>query len=83
MGQLILRWPYPDAICFSAHTYIDMNVKYYDKLNQVPPESTWKLMNTCMVKYVYNANVADHLLRDLFYENVSICEKKIFCRLNV
>lgn len=75
MGQLILRWPYPDAICFSAHTYIDMNIKYYDKLNQVPPESTWKLMNTCMVKYVYNASVADHLLRDLFMKMCQFAKK--------
>lgn len=66
MLQLIWRWPYPDAVCFSAHTYIDMNIKYYNKLNQAPPESTWKAMNTCMIKYVYNANVVEKLLRELF-----------------
>ena len=31
MGKLQLRWRYPDAICFSMHSYVDMSLKYYSK----------------------------------------------------
>lgn len=66
MLQLLWRWKYPDAICFSAHAYVDMNIKYYNKLNQIPPETTWRAMNTCIEKYFNNTNAADKLLSSLF-----------------
>lgn len=66
MLELFWRWNYPDAICFSAHSYIDMNMKYYSKLNVVPSQGTWLAMNSCLDKYVNNANFSDKLLRDLF-----------------
>lgn len=65
MMQLLWIWRYPDAICFSAHAYIDMCIKYYRKLNQVPSESTWQAMNTCMEKYIDNISLPDTLLRDI------------------
>lgn len=66
MLELFWRWKYPDAICFSAHSYIDMNMKYYSKLNVVPSQGTWLAMNACLDRYVNNANRVDRLLRDLF-----------------
>ena len=63
---MLWTWTYPDAICFSAHSYIDMNIKYYSKLHMVPSHDTWLAMNACLDKYVNNANRVDRLLGDLF-----------------
>lgn len=49
-----------------AHSYIDMNIKYYSKLHMVPSRDTWLAMNACLDKYVNNANRVDRLLGDLF-----------------
>ena len=65
MIQLLWVWKYPDAICFSAHAYIDMCIKYYRKLNQVPTESTWLAMNNCLENYIDNASHPDMLLKDV------------------
>ena len=65
MLQLLWVWKYPDAICFSAHAYIDMCIKYYRKLNQVPAESTWLAMNNCLESYIDNASHPDMLLKDV------------------
>jgi len=64
--EVLWTWTYPDAICFSAHSYIDMNIKYYSKLHMVPSRDTWLAMNACLDKYVNNANRVDRLLGDLF-----------------
>ena len=64
--EVLWTWTYPDAICFSAHSYIDMNIKYYSKLHMVPSHDTWLAMNACLDKYVNNANRVDRLLGDLF-----------------
>ena len=64
--EVLWAWTYPDAICFSAHSYIDMNIKYYSKLHMVPSRDTWLAMNACLDKYVNNANRVDRLLGDLF-----------------
>lgn len=37
-----------------------------NKLNQIPPETTWRAMNTCIEKYFNNTNAADKLLSSLF-----------------
>ena len=66
MLKMFLRWRYPDAICFSAHTYIDMNIKYYTQLNRIPPDTTWSMMNKFMEGYANNANLSDRLLRSIF-----------------
>jgi len=64
--EVFLKWTYPDAICFSAHSYIDMNIKYFSKLNVVPPQSTWLAMNKCLDRYINTANFSDRLLADIF-----------------
>ena len=64
--ELLWKWRYPDAICFSAHSYIDMNIKYYSELHVVPSQSTWLAMNSCLDKYVDSTNYLDKLLGDLF-----------------
>lgn len=69
------RWKYPDAICFSAHTYIDMNMKYYSKLNKIPSQGTWDAMNSCLDKYVDNANLVDKLLQGLFSNMCAFAER--------
>lgn len=66
MLKMFLRWKYSDAICFSAHTYIDMNIKYYTQLNQAPPDTTWTMMNKFMEGYASNANFSDKLLKNIF-----------------
>lgn len=69
------RWKYPDAICFLAHTYIDMNMKYYSKLNKIPSQGTWDAMNSCLDKYVDNANLVDKLLQGLFSNMCAFAER--------
>lgn len=64
--EVLLTWTYPDAVCFSAHSYIDMNIKYYSKLQVAPPQGTWLAMNACLAKYINNANRVDRLLGSLF-----------------
>ena len=66
MLTLLWRWKYPDAICFSTHAFIDMNLKYYTQLNCPPEESRWAAMKTCMEKFVYNSNKEDYLMKNLF-----------------
>ncbi len=66
MLELLWRWEYPDAICFSAHAYIDMNIKYYTQLNRIPDSSRWKVIISCMERFIYNANKSDNVLKALF-----------------
>ena len=75
MLTLLWRWNYPDAICFSAHSYIDMNIKYYSELKVKPSQSTWNAMNNCLSRYVMNANFADRLLRDIFSKMCTFAER--------
>ena len=73
--RVLWKWTYPDAICFSAHSYIDMNIKYFSKLNMVPPGSTWRAMNMCLDKYIRTSNFSDRFLRDIFSNMCSFAQK--------
>ena len=76
MLELIWRWKYSDAICFSAHAFIDMNLKYHTQLNCPPDNSRWTAMKTCMERFVYNSNKADFLLKSLFQKMVNFALDK-------
>ena len=75
MFNLLLRWNYPDAICFSAHTYIDMNIKYYSEKNQIPSANIWHMMNTCMKRFVDNANSVDKFLKGIAFNMYNFAKK--------
>ena len=75
MLGLIWRWKAPDAVCFSAHAYIDMNIKYYNKLKRTPSDGTWQAMNTCMEKYILNTTPTDRLLHGIFNSMCRFAEK--------
>lgn len=77
MLKMFWQWKYPDAICFSAHTYIDMNIKYYTALQQVPPESTWALMNKFMEEYIRASNLSDQLLQRIFSQMRDFARKNM------
>lgn len=74
MLLLLQQWRYPDAICFSAHSYIDMNIKYCIKTNQKPSDSTWNTMIYCVQQYIDNIKAPDLLLKKLF-KNICIFSK--------
>ncbi len=77
MSMLLLprKWCYSDAVCFSSHSYIDMNIKYYSKLNQKPNDSTWNAMIRCMQQYMNSAITGDRLLKKIF-RNICIFATK-------
>lgn len=75
MLDMFSNWRYPDAICFSAHTYIDMNIKYYTRLQQIPSGSTWFMMNRFMEGYANNANLSDQLLQNIFFRMCDFAKK--------
>lgn len=76
MLSLLWRWKYPDAICFSAHAYIDMNLKYYTQLNCPPENSRWTAMKSVMERFVYNSDRADRMLSNLFQKMTSFSHER-------
>jgi len=66
MLELIWKWSRPDAICFSSHAYIDMNIKYYSLLKCAPSKGTWDTMNKLLEKFKDNAKNGDHYLTTVF-----------------
>ena len=63
------------AICFSAHAYIDMCIKYYRRLNQVPAGDTWLAMNTCMEEYIDSVSQPDMLLKDIMLKMIDFVKE--------
>ncbi len=75
MLELLWRWKYPDAICFSAHAFIDMNLKYHTQMSRPPENSRWSAMKTCLARFADNSNKEDDLLRNLLFRMVSFANE--------
>lgn len=75
MLELLWQWKYPDAICFSTHAFIDMNLKYHTQISRPPENSRWSAMKTCMEKFVNNSHNDDNMVKDLFKKMVNFAHE--------
>ena len=50
-------------------------MEHYSKLNKIPSQGTWDAMNSCLDKYVDNANLVDKLLQGLFSNMCAFAER--------
>ena len=63
---------YKDAIRYSIHTYLDMNMKYNKKMNTKPAQDEWRFWCICLSTYTENTSAGSaHLKSKLIDEMLS------------
>ena len=61
--DLILDTKYRDAIHYSVHTYLDMNMKYATAINMEPTQDQWTYWKKCLSTYIESNRVSDKQLK--------------------
>lgn len=61
--DLIRDTKYRDAIHYSVHTYLDMNMKYATAINMEPIQDQWTYWKKCLSTYIESNRVSDKQLK--------------------
>jgi len=75
MFEIIKDPNYKNAVHYSIHTYIDMNLDYYNKKKSIPDESQWNIWKTLFESYLSCAEADTDIKKQLSHKMRAIARK--------